>query len=53
MLLAVSVSTQLPVAGLVANAAVTPEGRPEAARVTLLVTPVGLETAIVDMPDVP
>jgi len=33
--LAVSVSTLLPVVGLVPNAAVTPLGNPEAARVTL------------------
>lgn len=38
-LLAVSVSTLLPVVGLVPKAAVTPLGRPEAARVTLPVNP--------------
>src|ERR1700692_620990 len=39
VLLAGKVSTLLPVVGLVPNAAVTPLGRPEAARVTLPVKP--------------
>jgi hypothetical protein len=39
VLLAVRVSTLLPVVGLVAKAALTPLGRPEAARVTLPAKP--------------
>jgi hypothetical protein len=39
VLLAVSVSTLLPVVGLVPNAAVTPLGNPDAASVTLPVNP--------------
>ena len=50
VLLAVSVSTLLPVVGLVAKAAVTPVGRPEATRVTLPVNPFAPTTAIVDVP---
>ena len=53
VLLAVSVSTLLPVAGLVANAAVTPLGKPEAARVTLPVNPLTAVTAIVLVPLLP
>ena len=45
-LLAVSVSTLLPVVGLVPNVAVTPLGRPEAARVTLPVNP---STSVTEM----
>jgi hypothetical protein len=52
-LLAVSVSTLLPVVGLVAKAAVTPLGSPEAASVTLPVNPFWPETAMVDVPDAP
>jgi len=52
-LLAVSVSTLLPLAGLVANAAVTPVGKPDAASVTLPVKPLSLFTVMVDFPDVP
>jgi hypothetical protein len=52
-LLAVSVSTLLPVVGLVAKAAVTPLGSPEAASVTLPVNPFSPETAIVDVPEAP
>src|ERR1700728_4245441 len=39
VLLAVSVSTLVPVVGFVPNAAVTPVGRPDAAKVTLPVNP--------------
>jgi len=39
VLLAVSVSTLVPVVGLVPNAAVTPLGRPDAAKVTLPLNP--------------
>jgi len=39
VLLAVKVTTLLPVAGLVPNAAVTPLGKPEAVRVTLPLNP--------------
>jgi hypothetical protein len=46
---AVSVSTLLPVVGLVANAAVTPLGSPEAARVTLPVNPPLSVTVIVSV----
>ena len=53
VLLAVSVSTLLPVVGLVPNAAVTPLGRPEAARVTLSVKPFWPVTAMVDVPELP
>ena len=49
VLLAVSVSRLLPVAGLVANAAVTPLGRPDAARVTEPVNPPRSVTAIVSV----
>ena len=51
--LAVSVSTLLPVVGLVPNAAVTPLGKPEAARVTLPVNPLTAVTAIVLVPLLP
>lgn len=47
VLLAVSVSTLLPVAGLVPKAALTPLGRPDAARVTLPVKPPKSVTVIV------
>jgi hypothetical protein len=50
VLLAVSVSTLLPVVGLVPNAAVTPLGRPVAARVTL---PVKVPTSVTVMVSVP
>ena len=49
-LLAVSVSTLLPVVGLVPNAAVTPLGRPEAARVTLPENPFAGATVMVLVP---
>ena len=52
-LLAVNVSTLLPVVGLVEKAAVTPLGRPDAARVTLPVNPFWPVTARVDLPDAP
>ena len=52
-LLAVSVSTLLAVVGLVANAAVTPLGRPEAASFTLPVNPFWPETLMVDVPEEP
>src|ERR1035438_2155326 len=47
--LAVSVSTLVEVAGLVANAAVTPLGRPEAARVTDPVNPPTSVTVMVSV----
>jgi hypothetical protein len=50
VLLAVSVSTLVPVVGLVPNAAVTPLGRPDAARVTLPVNPPTSVTVIVLVP---
>jgi hypothetical protein len=53
VLLAVSVSTLLPVVGLVAKAAVTPLGRPEAASVTLPVNPFWPVTVMVDFPEAP
>ena len=53
VLLAVSVSTLLPVVGLVPNEAVTPLGRPDAARVTLPVKPPTSVTLIVLVPLLP
>jgi hypothetical protein len=53
LLLAVSVSTLVEVVGLVANDAVTPLGRPEAARVTLPVNPPTSVTVIVLVPLLP
>lgn len=53
VLLAVSVSTLVPVVGLVLNAAVTPLGRPDAARVTLPVNPPMSVTVIVLVPLLP
>ena len=50
VLLAVSVSTLDPVVGFVPNAAVTPLGRPDAARVTLPVNPPISVTVIVLLP---
>lgn len=50
VLLAVRVSTLVPVVGLVPNAAVTPLGRPDAARVTLPVNPPTSVTVIVLVP---
>jgi hypothetical protein len=52
-LLAVSVSTLVEVVGLVANAAVTPLGRPEAARVTEPVNGLTSVTVIVSVPLAP
>jgi len=52
-LLAASVSTLLPVVGLVPNEAVTPLGRPEAASVTLPVKPPTSVTVIVEVPLLP
>jgi hypothetical protein len=49
-LLAFSVSTLDPVVGLVPNDAVTPVGKPEAARVTLPVNPPASATVIVSVP---
>jgi hypothetical protein len=46
---AVNVTTLEPVAGLVANTAVTPLGRPEAARVTLPVNPFAGVTVMVSV----
>jgi hypothetical protein len=48
-LLAVNVTTLVAVAGLVPNAAVTPVGRPEAARVTLPLNPPALVTVMVSV----
>src|SRR3984885_5268205 len=53
VLLAVSVSTLDPVVGFVLNAAVTPLGRPDAARVTLPVNPPTSVTVIVLVPLLP
>lgn len=53
VLLAVSVSTLLPVAGLVPNVAVTPAGSPDAARVTLLLNGLTSAIAIVSVPLAP
>jgi hypothetical protein len=50
VLLAVSVSTLVPVVGFVPNAAVTPLGRPDAARVTLPVNPPTSVTVMVLVP---
>jgi len=50
---AVSVRTLLPVVGLVPNAAVTPLGKPEAARVTLPLNPPTSVTVIVLVPLLP
>jgi len=52
-LLAVSVSTLVPVVGFVPNAAVTPLGRPDAAKVTLPVNPPISVTVIVLVPLLP
>jgi hypothetical protein len=52
-LLAVRVSTLVLVVGLVANAAVTPLGRPEAARVTEPVNGLTSVTVIVSVPLAP
>ena len=52
-LLAVRVSTLVLVVGLVANAAVTPLGRPEAARVTEPVNGLTSVTVIVSVPPAP
>jgi len=52
-LLAVRVSTLLPVVGLVPNAALTPLGRPDAARVTLPVNPLTSVTVMVLVPLLP
>jgi hypothetical protein len=52
-LLAVRVSTLLPVVGLVAKAALTPLGRPDAASVTLPVKPFRPVTVMVDFPEAP
>jgi hypothetical protein len=49
VLLALTVRTLLPVVGLVPNAAVTPVGKPDAARVTLPVEPHGLFTVMVSV----
>jgi hypothetical protein len=50
VLLAVSVSTLVVVVGLVANAAVTPVGSPDAARVTLPVNGLTSVTVMVSVP---
>ena len=52
-LLAVSVSTLLPVVGFGVNDAVTPLGRPKAARLTLPVNPFWPVTEMVDVPEAP
>lgn len=51
--LAVKVSTLVPVVGLVPNAAVTPPGRPDAARVTLPVNPPVSVTVMVSVAVLP
>jgi hypothetical protein len=53
VLLAVSVSTLLPVVGFVPNAAVTPLGKPEATSVTLPVNPLTSVTVTVLVPLLP
>lgn len=53
VLLAVSVSTLVPVVGLVPNAAVIPLGNPDAARATLPVNPPTSVTAIESVPLLP
>ena len=53
VLLAVKVITLLAVAGLVPNAAVTPVGKPVAARVTLPVNPFTGVTVTVSVPVLP
>lgn len=53
VLLAVSVSTLVPVVGLVPNAAVTPLGRPDAAKVTLPLNPPTSVTEMVLVPLLP
>lgn len=53
VLLAVRVSTLLPVVGLVPNAAVTPLGSPDAARITLPVKGLTSVTVIVSVPLLP
>jgi hypothetical protein len=53
VLLAVNVSTLVPVVGLVPNAAVTPLGRPDAARVTLPVNPLKSVTVMVSVAVLP
>jgi len=52
-LLAVSVITLLPVVGFGLNDAVTPPGRPDAARVTLPANPPEPLTVMVLVPDAP
>jgi hypothetical protein len=53
VLLAVSVSTLVPVVGLVPNAAVTPLGNPDAVSVTLPVNPFRFVTVMVSVPLLP
>ena len=53
VLLAVNVSTLVPVVGLVPNAAVTPLGNPDAARETLPVNPPMSVTVIVSVAVLP
>ena len=53
MALAVRVTTLVPVAGLVPKVAVTPLGRPDAARVTLPVNPPASVTVMVSVPLLP
>jgi hypothetical protein len=53
VLLAVNVSTLVPVVGLVAKAAVTPVGNPDAARVTEPVNPPASVTVMVSAPVLP
>lgn len=53
VLLAVRVSTLVPVAGLAPNAAVTPLGKPDAARVTLPVNPPTSVTVMVSVAVLP
>ncbi len=52
-LLAIRVTTLLPVVGLVAKVAVTPLGKPDAASVTFPVKPFWPVTVMVDFPEAP
>jgi hypothetical protein len=53
VLLVASVSTLVPLVGLVPNAAVTPVGNPDAARVTLPVNPPTSPTVMLSLPLLP
>jgi hypothetical protein len=53
VLVAVKVSTLVPVVGFGLNDAVTPSGKPDAARFTLSEKPFLPTTVIVDVPELP